>query len=439
MLENNKAKVQKLGLWMSTALVAGTMIGSGVFLLPASLAAYGGISLFGWIFTTIGAFLLASTLSSLSKKVPKTGGPYAYTQAGFGDFAGFLVGWGYWISLLTGSAAIAVAAVGYLAYFFPLMSQNQVLAGCTAMLFIWLLTTVNMLGTRRAGALQLVTTILKILPLIMVIVLAFFQFDLSNFQPFNASGTSSFSAITSTATLTLWAFLGLESATVAAENVEDPERNVTRATMYGTIITAFIYILGTMSVMGILPQELLSTSTAPFADAARQVAGEWAGNIVAIGAVISCIGALNGMILLQGQMPFALARDGLFGGRFGKLSRMGTPIYALGLSGLLVTMFMIINYTRGLIDLFTFIIRLSTLSILLPYSFSAMAELRLLHSQNGNSGTSNKVRKTAVACLAFAYSIWAISGSGQQIVYLGFILFLLGMPFYVLFTKGTKL
>lgn len=429
-------KQGKLGLWMTTALVAGTMIGSGVFLLPASLASYGGISLFGWIFTSIGAFFLASTLSSLSRKIPKAGGPYAYTQAGFGEFAGFLVGWGYWISLLCGSAAIAVASVGYLAYFFPALSQSQLSAGITALLFIWALTLVNAMGARQAGTFQLVATALKIIPLLLVIVLAFFQFDLENFQPFNSSGSSSFSAITSTATLTLWAFLGLESATVAAENVEDPEKNVTRATILGTLITASIYILGTMAVMGILPLSIVATSTAPFADAARAVAGDWAGSIVAIGAVISCVGALNGMILLQGQMPFALARDGLFDRRFGKLSRYHTPVLALALSGILVSVFMIMNYTRGLIDLFTFIIRLSTLSILLPYSFSTMAELRLLHSKDSTS--RSKRVKTLVACAAFAYSIWAISGSGQETVYLGLILFLLGMPFFVFFKRGTK-
>ncbi len=421
---------------MTTALVAGTMIGSGVFLLPASLASYGGISLFGWIFTSIGAFFLASTLSSLSRKIPKAGGPYAYTQAGFGEFAGFLVGWGYWISLLCGSAAIAVASVGYLAYFFPALSQSQLLAGITALLFIWTLTLVNGMGTRRAGTFQLVATVLKIIPLFLVIILAFFQFDIENFQPFNSSGSSSFSAITSTATLTLWAFLGLESATVAAENVEDPEKNVTKATIFGTLITATIYILGTMAVMGILPLSTVATSTAPFADAARAVAGDWAGSIVAIGAVISCVGALNGMILLQGQMPFALARDGLFDRRFGKLSRFHTPVLALALSGILVSIFMIMNYTRGLIELFTFIIRLSTLSILLPYSFSTMAELRLLHSKDSTS--KSKGVKTLVACAAFAYSIWAISGSGQETVYLGLILFLLGMPFFVFFKRGTK-
>ncbi len=421
---------------MTTALVAGTMIGSGVFLLPASLASYGGISLFGWIFTSIGAFFLASTLSSLSRKIPKAGGPYAYTQAGFGEFAGFLVGWGYWISLLCGSAAIAVASVGYLAYFFPALSQSQLLAGITALLFIWTLTLVNGMGTRRAGTFQLVATVLKIIPLFLVIILAFFQFDIENFQPFNSSGSSSFSAITSTATLTLWAFLGLESATVAAENVEDPEKNVTKATIFGTLITATIYILGTMAVMGILPLSTVATSTAPFAEAARAVAGDWAGSIVAIGAVISCVGALNGMILLQGQMPFALARDGLFDRRFGKLSRFHTPVLALALSGILVSIFMIMNYTRGLIELFTFIIRLSTLSILLPYSFSTMAELRLLHSKDSTS--KSKGVKTLVACAAFAYSIWAISGSGQETVYLGLILFLLGMPFFVFFKRGTK-
>ena len=157
----SRNEVPKLNLVMTIALVAGTMIGSGVFLLPASLAAYGGISVWGWSFTTVGALLLALMLSRLSRQIPKAGGPYAFTKAAFGEFAGFLVGWGYWLALLIGAAAIAVAAVGYLGVFVPLLSSEPAVSGITACMIIWLLVVANIAGIRTAGLVQLVTTIFK--------------------------------------------------------------------------------------------------------------------------------------------------------------------------------------------------------------------------------------------------------------------------------------
>ncbi|NIM52247.1 MAG: amino acid permease [Gemmatimonadales bacterium] len=408
---------------MSTALVVGNMIGSGVFLLPASLAAFGGISLVGWLLTSTGAVLLASIFARLSRMVPQVGGPYAYTRRGFGDFAGFLVGWGYWISIWAGNAAIAIAFVGYLAVFWPALESSPVLAVGVALGAIWLLTWVNAAGIRKAGAVQLVTTILKLVPLVVIGTLGLVYIRLGNFTPFNVSSGSSFSAITASAALTLWAFLGLESATVPAEDVEHPNRTIPRATMLGTVLTAAVYILGSVAVMGVLPPAALADSTAPFADAASEMWGSWASYAVAAGAAISCFGALNGWILLQGQMPLAAARDRLFPAPFSRVSRRHTPVTGLVVSSVLITVLMAMNYTRGLVEQFTFIVLLATLASLLPYLLSSLAALLI--------GRQWSWRVHVVAVLAFLYSAWAIAGAGQEVVYWGSLLLMAGVPVYV--------
>jgi APA family basic amino acid/polyamine antiporter len=423
----------KLGLWTGTSMVAGTMIGSGVFLLPASLAAFGGISILGWIVSTIGAVLIALVLSRLSRQIPKTGGPYVYTRSAMGETLGFLVGWGYWFAILTGGAAIAVACVGYLGIFFPVLTEKPVTSAITALVIIWILVIVNVRGVREAGVFQLVTLVLKLLPLAMVIFAGLFYFQPDHFQPFNLSENSTFSAISATGALTLWAFCGLESVTVAAEDMEDPEKNVARVTIYGVLLAATVYILGTVAVMGILPSDVLQNSNAPFADAATARFGDLAGSIVAIGAIIACLGALNGIIFVQGRVPFAMAKDNLFPVQFSRLSKRGTPAAALIVSGIITTIFIALNYSKSLVELFTYIILLSTLSILLPYAFSAIAELILL-AKNKESMDKRLVTKNLILGLgAFLYAFWMIFGVGQEAGYWGLLLLIAGLPVYVYF------
>jgi APA family basic amino acid/polyamine antiporter len=412
--------------------VVGNMVGSGVYLLPASLGRFGGISLVGWLFTAAGAMLLSMVFARLARLVPRSGGPYAYTQAGFGDFAGFLVGWGYWISIWAGNAAIAVGFASYIGYLVPSLTATPLAGAGTAVAAIWLLTWVNARGVRSAGLVQLATTILKIVPLIAVgLVGTLFFFHTAHFTPFNASGQSFWGAAAATGALTLWAFLGLESATVPAEHVRDPERTIPRATLLGTGVAALIYILATAGVMGVVPPSALATSQAPFADAARVMWGGWAGKAVAAGAVISAFGALNGWILLAGQLPAAVAVDGLFPERFARLSGRGTPVFGLVVSGILGTLLMATNYAGGLVAVFTFVILLSTLTSVFPYALCAMAELVLLLRDPERLRGRRLAATTAVAGLAFAYSLWAIFGAGRDIVFWGFLLLLAGIPIYV--------
>jgi APA family basic amino acid/polyamine antiporter len=416
---------------MTTALVVGNMIGSGVFLLPAALAHFGGISILGWLFTSTGTMLLALVFSRLSRMVPKTGGPYVYVRHGFGDFAGFIVAWGYWIAVLSGNAAIVTAFVGYLTPFWPALEANRPLAGGVAIATVWLLAGVNARGIRGAGMLQLVTTVLKLTPLAVVSILGFFFFKLSHLTPFNLSGDSNFSAVTATASLTLWAFIGFESATIPAEDVRDPERTIPRATTLGTAFTAVVFIVSTTAVLCLVAPANLVTSSAPFADAATSILGPWAGYAVAAGAAIACFGTLNGWILIVGQIPFATARDSLFPSRFSRLSRRGTPVFALAVSSGLVTLLIAMSSTRSLVEQFTFIVLLSTLSALVAYILATMSELMILAKERRRL-TGRKLLKVSVLTVsAFLYSLWAIAGAGQETVYWGFLLLLSGIPLYV--------
>lgn len=422
---------QKIGLLISTSLVVGNMIGSGIFVLPAALAKYGSISLLGWLFTAAGAIILAIIFSKFSRIiVNKSGGPYAYSKAGFGDFIGFLVAWGYWISCWVVNAAIAVAIISALTIFFPILETSSILAVIFGLAFIWFFTWINSRGVKISGKFQVVTTILKLLPLLFIILFGIFFIELDNFSEFNISGDSDFDAFSSVATLTLFAFLGIECATVPAANVKNPEKTIPKATMLGTIITTFVYILGTVVLFGILPFEELSTSPAPFAEAAKLIGGDYFGYFVAAGAAVAAIGALNGWILIMGQMSMATAQDGLFPKIFKKENGKGVPALGLVIGSMLSTVIMLMNYTEGLVDQFEFMVLLTTLTCLVPYLFTAASYGLIMIDRKLK--TKSKINALVLSALGFAYSLWAIYGSGEETVFYGFILLMIGVPFYVL-------
>lgn len=409
------------------------MIGSGVFLLPASLAPYGSVSIVGWIVTSLGAIVLALVFGRLARISTRTGGPYAWTRDGFDDFAGFLVAWGYWIALWAGNAAVAVAFTGYLGFFFPVIGQNAGMGLTVALAAIWTVAIVNIRGIQGASMVQMVTTVLKILPLIAVIVLGLAYLQPDNLQPFNPSDGSIGAGIAATAALTLWAFLGLESATVPAGDVRDPARTIPIATIVGVLLTATIYILVTVAVFGLMPREDLAGSTAPLADAMRNVAGATGGALIALGACISTFGTLNGFTLLAGQIPLGAARDGVFPRWFEKTTRSGTPARALVVSGVLSSGLVAMNFSKGLVDQFNFIILLATLTTLVPYIFCALAEI-MIWLRNGRASRPPQWPAFVLGGMAFVYSIWAVYGAGKDVVYFGFLLLLLGVPVHVAIT-----
>ncbi len=419
------SRARTVGFWTAVTIVMGNMIGSGIFLLPASLAPYGVISLGGWVVSAVGSMLLAVVFARLARAHPATGGPYAYTRVAFGDLAGFLVAWGYWISVWCTLAALAVAFVGYLDPFIPAIVRRPASAAGVAIAAVWLLTIVNVRGIAAAGRVQIVTTVLKLVPLVIVGFAGLIFLEPSHFTIADASLRSVAHGTTATATLTLWAFLGLECATIPAGDIENPHVTIPRATIVGTAVTALIYIASTVGVMGLVAPETLGRTSAPYAEAARAIAGNGAAALVAAGAAISCFGALNGWILVAGQLPQAVAHDGLFPRVFGRMSPGGAPVASLVIGSALATALIAMNYTRGLVDLFTFIILLATLSTLVPYAFCSVAGLV-------DRNARGSMRPSMVHVLAFAYSVWAMAGAGADVVYWGFLLLIAGLPVYVI-------
>jgi basic amino acid/polyamine antiporter, APA family len=431
--QSTTAPPRQLGFWMCLALVVGNMIGSGVFLLPASLAPYGLNSILGWIFTASGGVLLAIVFAQLARVYPQAGGPYLYPRVAFGEGCGFVMAWGYWMSVWVGNAAIAIGSVASLSELVPALRTTKGAPALTAVAMIWILTFVNWRGVKQVGIFQLVTTVLKLMPLLAVIILAIVLIvgqDTSVIkvepQPFTIS------AVTAAAILTLWPLLGLESATVPAENVIDPTRNIPRSTLWGTIVTAIIYVIACSAVILLIPGSQLKDSNAPFADVMRLFWGDGAASAVALFVFISGFGALNGWILIQGEMPRVLAKEKIFPQLFAHESRYRTPDYSLFITSLLVTIVMLMNYSGSMVSVFTFIILISTSAYLVMYLFCSLAAFKL--ALRGDLGVRGRklVWLLAVAMLGALYSAWTLWGAGKEAFLWGMGLFALGLPLYFL-------
>ncbi len=420
-----------LGFWMLTALVAGNMIGSGIFLLPPALANYGMYGTAGWFVTATGALILGLVFARLSQVTPRVGGPYAFCRDAFGDFAGSMVAYNYWIAQWVGNAAIAVAFVGYMAVFFPVLISTSLSKFIAAVCAVWFLTIINILGVRHAGFVQLLTTVLKLMPLVVVGTVGYFYIDIKNLTAPNISGQSGMTALSSAATLTLWAFIGLESATVPASEVNNPKRNIPLATIVGVVATAVVYIASSVAVIGIVPTADLLHSNAPYADAAKIMFGTIGQWLIAAGAAISAFGTLNGWILLQARVPYAASLDGLFPKVFSKLSPMKTPYVSLIVSSSCTTLLLLLTLGKNLMAQFEFVTLLAVFSNLIPYLFSSMAILILYFKHRAHFGKQLFASILILGILGFLYSFWAFYGAGKEIVFYGALLFFTGVPVYV--------
>ena len=415
---------------MLIALVTGNMVGSGAFLLPTGLARVGSIGLLSLLFTATGALCLAMVFAKMSLLVPKTGGPYVYAHAGFGEYMGFQTAYYYWISAWVGNAAIVVAALGYLDLFLPVLNTptNKSIA---ILAIIWSLTIINIMGIRFAGFVQIITTILKFTPLLIVGIIGWWYFNPEYLtQNFNVTPDSNFSAFSLGITMTLWLFVGVESATIPAASVHNPKRNIPLATLLGTVIAATIYILSNTAIFGMLPNEILANSTSPFAAAAEIIFGTGGKLFVAFGAIIACLGALNGWILIAAQIPMAAANDGFFPKIFSRCSRPGIPVHSLIITSLLISLLVLASTHLGLIEQFNLLIIVAVTTSLLAYFYTSVAEIIVLPKKILDRKT---IFHLVIATLAAIYSFSAILGSTKEVIFFLMAFLLLTIPFYALF------
>ena len=428
---------RSMGLWMATALVIGNMVGSGIFSLPAVLAGEAGpASIIALAFTGVGALLLALVFANLGRAHPRTGGPYYYARRAFGDFVGFQTAWAYWIAAWVGNAAIAVAFAGYLGVFWGTARTTNWVAALIAVGAVWLFTAINIVGARETGVAQVLTTVLKFVPLAVVGLVGLFYVKGGNFAPFTIHGGFDWN-VNAAATLALWAFIGLESATVPAEEVKQPEKNVPRATILGTVATTLLYVVALVAIIGILPQATLAGSAAPFADAANAM---WAGTFlgltwgkwIALVAIAATLGALNGWIMLTARTSLAAADDGLFPGVLARVhGKRGTPVVGIVVSSVLCSGLILYGWNQSFAHRFTDVVLLATWMTLIAYAYAAAAEVVLFVREREMFSWAKLARDTVIASLAFAYSVWAIWGSGEAWLAKGFMLLLFGIPVYV--------
>lgn len=419
----------------------GSIIGTGVFVMPSSLAIYGWVGMIGLTIATIGAIALALVFASLSARKPMQGGPYAYSREAFGDFAGFTNAWSYWCAAWPGNSAIVVAWSGYVMALFGWDDNNTLLkiAVCAVGLFIPMF--INLAGVKSMGLFQSITTILKVIPLIFIATVGLvFAFRIGAWPPFNPSGTSAFGALGTAVALATFAYVGVETASIAASKVRNPGRNVPLATMAGTLGTAIVYLLVTVAIYGIVPNDQLQNTTAPFSVALDTIfGGAWGGKIVALFAVISGIGALNSWAMICGEVPQAAARNKVFPQLFARTNRKGVPYWGI-ISGQVLAFGLVVIASMGQtgVSVYNTIVLMSNVAVGVPYFFSALAQLYYLYTE-GRALQHTFTREVVIATIALAFTCYMIFGAGSTSVYIGFLVYLLGwIVMTVLFIQTGK-
>ncbi len=422
-IENNKIELKE-----SISLVVGNMIGAGIFMLPVSLSVYGSISIFGWLISSFMALILANIFKRLSIKYPGESGPFYYTEKSFGQFVGFFVIWGYWISILLVNASLAIAITSYSTIFISEL-ENTKFSLPFAITIIFFIGFLNLRGIKKVGKFQFITSILKILPLLLTIFISFFVFDLSNFTPINISQKTNLEAITITTALTFFAFLGIESATIPADKIKNPKKNIPKATIIGTTLTLFIYLFSSIAIFGIMNPSDIAVSNAPYADAIGIVLGDYGKIIIAIFAIISGVGCLNGWTLLQIEIPKNLSEKRLLGTFFSETNSNGVPYKGVIASTIIVCILIGINYSKDLSNLFTYLILTSTFCTLILYFFISLSEIIIVFQKKKNFSSNYKSLLSGIT--AFMFSIWMIVGVGYESIISGIILLSLSLPIYI--------
>jgi APA family basic amino acid/polyamine antiporter len=432
--ERNQKKAGALGLTSATGLVIGSIVGTGVFTMPAVLAGAGTMGIAVLAVIAVGAMLLAVLFGQLTRRVPHSdGGLYAYARHEFGDFAGFFVGWCYWIQAWAGNAAIVASWVFYVEALFNMTHPSGMQSWGIALVGLWVPAVVNLAGLRQMAWFQNVTVVLKFLPLLFVAIVGWFFVQKANFGPFNASGGSLYSAIGIAAGVALFSFIGVEAAAMTAKRVRDPRRNVSRASILGTAASAILYVLVTAAVMGLVSHHTLINTGSPFVNAFQTMFPNtaWAGRFIAGLAVISGIGALNGWTLIVTETSRAVAVDDLFPRPFAWRDKNDTAWFGIVVGAALPSLLMLWRYTTSSgLTVFTYLVDLTVVTVAIPYFFSAIAQLTFLVSRRRKVQGWQLARDLAVAGASVLFSMWVTFASGYQVVYQALVVIMIGLVIY---------
>ena len=417
----------QLGFWMCTALVVGNTIGIGIFMQPASLAPFGLNAFIAWAITVFGCVTLAVVFALLARNLARADGPFEYMRSTLGEFPAFLAIWCYWVSCWVTNAALAVGVIGYLNTALPVF--GGISPAVMAVSLIWLFVAINLLGARAGGRVQLLTTVLKLAPMAVVIAAGLWLLlvEPAAYVQHVPTTPITLHATVAASTIALFAMLGIESATIPASKVRDPERTIPRATVFGAILTALIYIAVTAIALLLIPQDDLAKSSAPFVDVLnRLVGGGGGGRWLAFFILVSGLGCLNGWTLLVAELTRTLAANGLLPAPLASVNRYGAPFIALLLTAALATVVTLMNYSKSLVDGFTFLSIVVTAANL-PLYFCCGLALVVLWRRG--SGTLNRTALW-LGVIGAVYSVFTIVGVGKEAFGWALALAAAGLPFY---------
>jgi len=426
------ALVRGLTLLGTVALCVGNMVGTSVYTLPASLAqTTGPFGIVAWALTAAGYLFVALVYASLGTRYPVTGGPYVFAREAFGSVIGFQSVWSYWISAVVGNAAIVTAVVGYAVGFSRPLAGSVALQFLLAQALLWGLCALNVLGIRQSARLQVVVMCTSAIPMLLVS-LAMLPFaKASNYVPFAPHGYGSLAA---GAALVVWAYAGIESATVPAEEVQSPDRTIRRGTLLGYALATVIFLVASVAVTGALPNGEIAASARPIAVAAGHTLGGWAEAMIGVCAMAAGVGTLNGWILMAGRIPFTAARDGIFFRGLGRVHpRFGTPHVGLIVGTAISSITCLLYFQKSLLGVFNFIVLLSVLTTLIPHLYAAAAELMLARRDPARYTARERRRAQWVAPIAFVFILYTVYGVGAEVVLWGFLILLAGTPLYIWF------
>lgn len=425
-LQNNE---RPLGLCQTTSLVTGNLVGSGVFLLPASLALFGHLTFIAWILTGAGAIMLAWVFAKLSLQSHSNGGPHNFVQKAYGPNLAYWVAWAYWILSWISNAALIVAATSYISSFTGTLSSIQMLS--IELCILCSITLINLIGIRLAGRFEFVMTTLKLIPLIGIPLMGFFCIDWANFN-FSLPGNISIgSGIASAMFLTVWGFIGLETATVTGGEISNPQKTIPRATIIGTSIALFVYLFGSFVMFAVLGTQILVNSSAPYADLAGAIFNaNWTG-LIALAAIICCLGSFNGWTMVVGRIAEGASQTGLFPKIFAKRNASGTPTNSIIISAICTTPILFLSLGDGLLEQFNAIIDISITLILLVYGACILSYRRL------NPG-AKKLFDHFMLIGASCFVAFALFASGLKMFLLSLILIALGLPMRLMMKRSKN-
>ncbi|WON77181.1 amino acid permease [Serratia sp. UGAL515B_01] len=441
-MDSHHQTAHRMGLTALTIMTASNMMGSGVFMLPSSLARIGSISVWGWVLTFCGVLALALVFAKVSELAPCKGGVIANIGHAFGPYIGLQATLFYWLSTWIGNCALLVSGVGYLAYFFPILLK-PLYAALTCITLLWGFVILGLQGARIVGYAQIFTGSCMLIVILSIGISGWFHFDYGLYTQFyNVTNQSNTHAIMAAAVISLWGFLGIESASVSEAQVINPKRNIPLATICGLAIAALCYISSSNVIMGILPHSQLLASTSPFADTARFLWGPTVGQCISAMAIIACLGAMPGWQILQTEVPRSAAEAGLFPRMFAATNQRGVAYKGLICTASLMTGVILLTISPNLEQQFRTIITLAISACLIPYAFAAvslpvvMVAKKLRHSRQFAVYSS-------LSLLGLAFIVVVLMGAGTQALYWGVMMQMITIPLYLLFVirqqtfKGT--